>query len=96
MEVAPCDSKGREYTEKDDMFVDSPDELVGKEVNFSFKIINCRGLPNKYTVKFWFKLRGVSIWLTSFISKVGYHYRMCTADIGYTWMSRTPSRTRYL
>ena len=50
MEVAPCDSKGREYTEKDDMFVDSPDELVGKEVNFSFKIINCRGLPNKYTV----------------------------------------------
>ena len=50
LEVAPCDSKGREYTEKDDMFVDSPDELVGKEVNFSFKIINCRGLPNKYTV----------------------------------------------
>ena len=48
--MAPCDSKGREYTEKDDMFVDSPDELVGKEVNFSFKIINCRGLPNKYTV----------------------------------------------
>ena len=48
--MAPCDSKGREYTEKDDMFVDSPDELVGKEVNFSFKIMNCRGLPNKYTV----------------------------------------------
>merc|ERR1711994_454123 len=31
------------------MFVDSPDELVGKEVNFVFKIVNCRGLPNKYT-----------------------------------------------
>jgi kinesin family protein 1 len=49
--VAPCDSKGREYTEKDDMFVDSPDDLVSKELNFCFKITNCRGLPNKYTVR---------------------------------------------
>ena len=49
IEVAPCNSKGREYTEKDDMFVDTPDELVGKEINFLFKIVNCRGLPNKYT-----------------------------------------------
>ena len=48
--MAPCNSKGREYTEKDDMFVDSPDELVGKEINFTLKIVNCRGLPNKYTV----------------------------------------------
>ena len=30
------------------MFVDSPEDLVGKEVNFVFKIVNCRGLPNKY------------------------------------------------
>ena len=51
VEVAPCDSKGREYTERDDKFVDSPDELIGKEINFLFKITNCRGLPNKYTVK---------------------------------------------
>jgi kinesin family protein 1 len=51
LEVAPCDSKGREYTEKDDMFVDSPDDLVSKELNFCFKITNCRGLPNKYTVR---------------------------------------------
>jgi len=47
--VAPCNSKGVEYTEKDDMFVDSPEELIGKEVNFVFKIVNGRGLPNKYT-----------------------------------------------
>ena len=29
----------------------SIDELVGKEVNFVFKIVNCRGLPNKYRVR---------------------------------------------
>lgn len=50
IEVAPCDSNGKEYTESDDKFVDSPDELIGKDVNFLFKIVNCRGLPNKYTV----------------------------------------------
>ena len=50
LEVAPCNKKGREYTEADDKFVDSPDELVGKDVHFVFKIVNCRGLPNKYTV----------------------------------------------
>ena len=48
--MAPCDSKGREYTEADDLFVDDPEELVGKELNFKVKIVNCRGLPNKYTV----------------------------------------------
>ncbi len=50
MEVSPCNSKGREYTEKDDMFVDSPEDLIGKELNFVFKVVNCRGVPNKYTV----------------------------------------------
>lgn len=49
VEVAPCDDKGREYNESDDMFVDSPDDLVGKNVNFAFKILNCRGIPSKYT-----------------------------------------------
>nr|XP_040578221.1 kinesin-like protein KIF28P isoform X1 [Lepeophtheirus salmonis]XP_040578231.1 kinesin-like protein KIF28P isoform X1 [Lepeophtheirus salmonis]XP_040578235.1 kinesin-like protein KIF28P isoform X1 [Lepeophtheirus salmonis] len=48
IEVAPCDSNGKEYSEDDDKFVDSPEELIGKEINFLFKIINCRGLPNKY------------------------------------------------
>ena len=51
VEVAPCNAKGKEYTEADDKFVDAPDELVGKEVNFVFKIVNCRGIPNKYTVR---------------------------------------------
>ena len=51
VEIAPCNDKGREYTEADDMFVDSPEDLVKKNVNFVFKILNCRGLPNKYTVK---------------------------------------------
>ena len=27
MEVAPCDSKGKEYTEADDKFVDSPGKI---------------------------------------------------------------------
>lgn len=52
VEVAPCDEKGKEYSEADDMFVDSPDDLVGTKVNFIFKLLNCRGLPNKYTVSF--------------------------------------------
>ena len=51
MEVAPCDSKGREYSESDDMFVDTPEDLVGKDVHFVVKVVNCRGLPNKYTVR---------------------------------------------
>ena len=29
--------------------MDSPDELIGKDLHFLFKIVNCRGLPNKYT-----------------------------------------------
>jgi hypothetical protein len=33
--VAPCDKKGREYNEADDKFVDSPEELIGKDVSFA-------------------------------------------------------------
>ena len=29
--------------------MDSPDELIGKDLHSLFKIVNCRGLPNKYT-----------------------------------------------
>jgi kinesin family protein 1 len=35
IEVAPCDKKGREYNEADDKFVDSPEELIGKDVSFA-------------------------------------------------------------
>ena len=50
VEVAPCDEKGREYTEADDKFVDSPDDLVGKNVSFIFKIQNCRYATYIYSV----------------------------------------------
>ena len=49
VEVAPCDEKGREYTEADDKFVDSPDDLVGKNVSFIFKIQNCRYATYNYS-----------------------------------------------
>ncbi|WAR06090.1 KIF28-like protein [Mya arenaria] len=45
----PCDAKGKEYTEKDDKFVDDPSKLVGKAIDFKIKIVNARGLPNRFT-----------------------------------------------
>ena len=48
--VVPCDAKGKEYTDKDDKFVENPDDLVGKAIDFKVKIINARGLPNRFTV----------------------------------------------
>ena len=45
VEIAPCNDKGREYTEADDMFVDSPEDLVKKNVNFQ------NGQENKYIYK---------------------------------------------
>ena len=50
MEVVPCDTSGKEYKEEDDMFVDIPADLVGKDVHFKVKIINARGIANKYQV----------------------------------------------
>ncbi|XP_060555492.1 kinesin-like protein KIF28P [Ruditapes philippinarum] len=47
--VFPCDPKGKEFTEKDDKFVEDPNALVGKNIDFKVKIVNARGLPNKYT-----------------------------------------------
>lgn len=47
--IVPCDAKGKEYTEKDDKFVDNPDLLVGKPIDFKVKLINARGLPNRFT-----------------------------------------------
>ena len=48
----PCDASGREYSETDDVFVDVPEELIGEDFHFKFKIENCRGLPKKYAVSF--------------------------------------------
>ncbi|XP_045207845.2 kinesin-like protein KIF28P isoform X2 [Mercenaria mercenaria] len=47
--VFPCDPKGKEFTDKDDKFVEDPNTLVGKNIDFKVKITNARGLPNKYT-----------------------------------------------
>ncbi|KAL4229280.1 hypothetical protein ACF0H5_012320 [Mactra antiquata] len=47
--VFPCDPKGKEYTEKDDKFVENPDELMGKNIDFKIKLVNIRGLPNRFT-----------------------------------------------
>ena len=49
-EIVPCNKKGKEYTEKDDVWVDSPEELVGKDVHFLVKVLGARGLPNRFTV----------------------------------------------
>ena len=50
MEIVPCNESGNEYTEHDDAYVDSPQELFGKPFNFVVKIMGCRGLPPKFTV----------------------------------------------
>ena len=85
MEVAPCDSKGREYSESDDMFVDTPEDLVGKDVHFVVKVVNCRGLPNKYTVrkKITFDL------LKEVNEQISAFSRTCTWRTASTWTTRT-------
>ena len=48
--IYPCDPKGKEYTEKDNKFVENPEELMDKKFDFKVKIVNARGLPNRFTV----------------------------------------------
>lgn len=50
IEIVPCTSDGRELSELDDAYVDTPSELIGKDVCFVFKIHGCRGLPPRFTV----------------------------------------------
>jgi hypothetical protein len=50
VEVVPCSEDGKEYSEKDDVFVENPQDLLGKNIVFSVKVMNARGLPNKFTV----------------------------------------------
>ncbi|XP_006815172.1 kinesin-like protein KIF28 [Saccoglossus kowalevskii] len=49
VEAIPCNNKGKELTEADDVFVEDPSELVGQPINFVMKIQAARGLLNKYT-----------------------------------------------
>ena len=87
VEIAPCDDKGREYTEADDMFVDSPEDLVKKNVNFVFKILNCRGLPNKYTVKLSLTVsrKIMQLWHWGMVHERNFlYFRTCIANTKFT------------
>ena len=50
VEIIPCDKSGKDFTENDDVFVEQPMDLVGKEINFKVKVTSARGLPKKFTV----------------------------------------------
>src|SRR6218665_2007285 len=49
IEAMPANHEGLEYSEQDDIFVDSPHEMFGKPLILSIKIVGCRGLPPKFT-----------------------------------------------
>ncbi|KAI1292656.1 Kinesin-like protein KIF28P [Halotydeus destructor] len=49
VEMVPCNGQGQEYDETDDVYVDSPSELIGKEVHFVVKVTAARGLPARFT-----------------------------------------------
>lgn len=52
IELVPCNKSGKELSE-DEVFVEDPSELEGKEVYFKLKIENAMGLPSKFTVSFF-------------------------------------------
>ncbi|CAM1328548.1 Uncharacterised protein g9786 [Pycnogonum litorale] len=56
LEVTPCDSQGKVYSNIDDEFVDNPMDLVGKDLHFRVNIKCCRGLPGRYT-EYWCKFK---------------------------------------
>ncbi|KAH7951612.1 hypothetical protein HPB52_010915 [Rhipicephalus sanguineus] len=49
VEMIPCSETGHEYTEHDNVFLDSPGELVGRDLNFIVRILHCRSLPKRFT-----------------------------------------------
>lgn len=48
--MVPCSDSGREYTEEDNVFLDSPGDLVGRDLNFVVRIVHGRALPERFTV----------------------------------------------
>ncbi|XP_062578631.1 kinesin-like protein KIF28P isoform X1 [Saccostrea cucullata] len=48
IELVPCDKSGKEISE-DEVFVEDPSELIGKDVFFKLKLENAMGLPSKFT-----------------------------------------------
>ncbi|XP_077485277.1 kinesin-like protein KIF28 [Amblyomma americanum] len=49
VEMVPCSESGREYTEEDNVYLDSPGELVGRDFNFVVRILHCRALPKRFS-----------------------------------------------
>ncbi|KAL3251108.1 hypothetical protein MRX96_055250 [Rhipicephalus microplus] len=49
VEMVPCSETGHEYTEHDNVFLDSPGDLVGRDLNFVVRILHCRSLPKRFT-----------------------------------------------
>ncbi|KAK2174001.1 hypothetical protein NP493_836g01049 [Ridgeia piscesae] len=49
IELVPCSAKGREFTDSDDVWIEGPDELVGKDFHFVVRIKNALGLPERYS-----------------------------------------------
>ncbi|PVD36027.1 hypothetical protein C0Q70_02997 [Pomacea canaliculata] len=49
VEAIPCDSKGKEFTDSDDKFIEDPEALRGQSISFVVKIVSARGLPNRFT-----------------------------------------------
>ena len=37
VEIVPCSPQGKEYSENDDVFVDSPSEMIGKDLHVVVK-----------------------------------------------------------
>ena len=50
VEIVPCDKKGKEFTDKDNQFVEDSSKLIGRDLHYVVKINSARGLPNKFTV----------------------------------------------
>src|SRR5699024_1666205 len=86
LEVVPCNEQGNEYQEHDDVYVDSPQELVGKPFYFMVKILGCRGLPTKFTVRTFLSYDHIELILQ--LSRIS----MCA--FGCLWMNSTRSRKK--
>ncbi|CAN7937777.1 unnamed protein product, partial [Ixodes hexagonus] len=48
--MVPCSETGREYSEEDNVFLDSPGDLVGRDLHFVVRIVHCRALPERFTL----------------------------------------------
>lgn len=49
VELVPCDEQGHAFTEYSYLWIDNPQDLIGKDLHFYFKILSARGLPPRFT-----------------------------------------------